>query len=71
MDFYQAHASSFSPVFSILKSLKNLKKTPSGRFPHLFVSMGTQLTFVLFLLVILKNKNKRETLSNDTPMYKI
>jgi hypothetical protein len=42
MDFYRAQASSFSPVFSILKSLKNLKKTLSGSYPpYLFIYMET------------------------------
>jgi hypothetical protein len=39
MDFYRARASSCSPVFSILKSLKNLKET-LYTVPWIFLEPG-------------------------------
>jgi hypothetical protein len=39
VDFSRARASSCSPVFSIFRSLKNLKKTPST-VPWIFLEPG-------------------------------
>jgi hypothetical protein len=76
VDFSRARASSCSSVFSIFRSLKNLKKTPNDlpgldkgvdlhlEMSSLFIYLHENTINFLFLLVTPK------FLSNDTPIYK-
>jgi hypothetical protein len=60
VDFSRARASSFSPVFLIFRSLKNLKKTPLGSFsisnlPRMDKGINLHLADVLLIAYLHEN----------------